>query len=158
MQQYREIKEENSNFAMRFKQTEKIEELANSKKQRNLKKTDETFHDLIIKYKERGYKIPDLSTAHNLFKQSPLLLENHKIEDYYRYFFKDTEHTDKSSNFLLNLNSNLNERIQTMDIDAQEMNSKYTPLKKMNKIFSKRATARQSIVVPIIGKTLKLLI
>lgn len=156
MEQYREIKEENCNFAMRFKQTEKIEELANSKKQRNLKKTDETFHDLIIKYKERGYKIPDLSTAHNLFKQSPLLLENHKIEDYYRYFFKDTEHTDKSSNFLLNLNSNLNERIQTSDIDAQEMNSKYASPKKTSKIFSKRTTARPSIVVPMVGETVKL--
>jgi hypothetical protein len=158
MQQYSEIKEENNNFAMRFKQTEKIEEFANSKKQRNLKKTDETFHDLIINYKERGYKIPDLSTDHNLFKQSPLLLENHKIEDYYRYFFKATEHTDKSSNFLLNLNSHLNERIQTTDMEVQEVNNKFpSPNSKTSKIFSKRSTARPSIFTPLVSETVKLL-
>ena len=108
MRVFNEIKEENDNFASRFKQTEKIEEFTNSKKPKNLKKTDETFHDLIINYKNMGYKIPDLSTNHNLFKQSPLLLENHKIEDYYRYFFKTNEIVDKSSNFLMKLNSNLN--------------------------------------------------
>ena len=46
---------------------------------------DVIFEDLFIKYKQRGYKIPNLSTKHNLFSASPLLLQNKKINDFYEY-------------------------------------------------------------------------
>ena len=45
-----------------------------------------TFEDLILDYKQKGYKIPDFSTKHNLFSQSPLLLSSfNKIKMYYKY-------------------------------------------------------------------------
>ena len=36
----------------------------------------DTFNELIKIYKKRGYKIPDLSVKHNIFKIEPLLEEN----------------------------------------------------------------------------------
>ena len=38
-----------------------------------------TFGDLISNYKDKGYKISDLSTKKSLFEPSPLLLDNNKI-------------------------------------------------------------------------------
>ena len=40
------------------------------------KKTEDVFHDLIVQYKSKGYKIPNLSKTNNLFKKNPLLIEN----------------------------------------------------------------------------------
>lgn len=47
------------------------------------KKTDEVFHDLIVQYSNKGYKIPNLDRSHNLFKRSPLLIENKEDVDVY---------------------------------------------------------------------------
>jgi hypothetical protein len=41
------------------------------------KKTDEVFHNLIVQYNNKGYKIPNLDRSHNLFKRSPLLIYYH---------------------------------------------------------------------------------
>ena len=38
-----------------------------------------SFADLISTYKDKGYKVSDLSTKNNLFDPTPLLLENDKI-------------------------------------------------------------------------------
>ena len=46
--------------------------------------TNEIFHDLILEYKNKGYKIPNLSLKNNLFKKNPLLIETKKdVEVYY---------------------------------------------------------------------------
>lgn len=49
------------------------------------KKTEDVFHDLVVAYNNKGYKIPNLSRSHNLFKRNPLLIENKKdVEIYYQ--------------------------------------------------------------------------
>jgi len=44
----------------------------------------ESFSPLVIEYKQRGYKIPDLTLKHNLFKKNPLIIESRK--DIYTYY------------------------------------------------------------------------
>ena len=59
------------------------------------------FEDLFIKYKQKGYKIPDLSTKHNLFSLSPLLLQNNKLNDFYEYEkYKEKSKNKKKNNKL----------------------------------------------------------
>jgi hypothetical protein len=52
------------------------------------KNTEEKFHDLITQYKQRGYKIPDLSIKRNLFTPNPLLLDKNKVNNYYSFYKK----------------------------------------------------------------------
>ena len=47
------------------------------------KKIEESFKDLLIEYKEKGYKKPNFSLKRNLFRPNPLLLENNKLLGYY---------------------------------------------------------------------------
>ena len=54
------------------------------------KTTREIFHDLVAQYEYKGYKIPNLSHSHNLFKRSPLLIENKNDVDMY---YKDDPST-----------------------------------------------------------------
>jgi hypothetical protein len=134
MQEYNEIKLENMNFRKKFKQTEKIEEFSNRKNLRNESKTDATFRDLIRTYRNKGYKIPDLSTKRNLFNPTPLLLEPHRIEDYYKY--KDVSSRiveDNSTKFLGKLNIISNERLQSNDLESEIFNKKITTTKKETK-------------------------
>ena len=62
-----------------------ISELGNNLQKSELfnKKTDEVFHDLIVQYSNKGYKIPNLDRSHNLFKRTPLLIENKEDVDVY---------------------------------------------------------------------------
>ena len=74
---YKKMHEENKLFADSYKLFDEI---------RIKKKYNEvTFKELIAEYKQKNYKIPDLSTKHNLFEESPLLLGKSKIIDYYKY-------------------------------------------------------------------------
>lgn len=75
--EYKIIHEKNKEFLESYKLFEEI-----TKKKYHI---EDSFKDLIIKYKELHYKIPDFSTRHNLFTSSPLLLHNKKIEDFYKY-------------------------------------------------------------------------
>ena len=50
------------------------------------KNYEKEFKDLLEKYKQNGYKIPDLSMEHNLFKINPLLFNDRKINDFYTFF------------------------------------------------------------------------
>ena len=47
------------------------------------KKIKESFKTLIENYKERGYKTPNFSSAKNIFKPNPLLINNDKLIDYF---------------------------------------------------------------------------
>ena len=60
-----------------------ISELNNSLQKSSFfnKTTKETFHDLVTQYENKGYKIPDFTK--NIFKRSPLLIENKKDVDLY---------------------------------------------------------------------------
>jgi hypothetical protein len=62
------------------------------------KKTDEVFHDLIVQYSNKGYKIPNLDRSHNLFKRSPLLIENKDDVD---VFYQDDPST--KGNFITDI-------------------------------------------------------
>ena len=63
------------------------------------KKTDEVFHDLIVQYGNKGYKIPNLDRSHNLFKRTPLLIENKEDVD---VFYQDDPST--KGNFITDIN------------------------------------------------------
>ena len=63
------------------------------------KKTDEVFHDLIVQYSNKGYKIPNLDRSHNLFKRTPLLIENKEDVDVY---YQDDPTT--KGNFITDIN------------------------------------------------------
>ena len=58
-------------------------------------KIEESFKDVIKKYKEKGYKTPNFSPSNSLFTQNPLLMPNNKINDYFVIHSKKT----KSPNF-----------------------------------------------------------
>ncbi len=79
------LKNENEEFSKQYKKISK----------RNLGPED-TFREIIGEYKERGYKIPNLTVQHNLFQINPLIeSDNGKLTD------------ELYSNFL-NLNKNEN--------------------------------------------------
>ncbi len=76
-EKYKKMHEENKIFTESYKLFDKI---------RTKKKYNEvTFKELIAEYKQKNYKIPDLTSKHNLFEESPLLLNKSKIFDYYKY-------------------------------------------------------------------------
>ena len=56
---------------------------------------DETFRELIDEYKKKGYKIPNLTLQHNIFKMNPLIEnENEKIIDGLQTNFKTISHSE----------------------------------------------------------------
>lgn len=114
---YVEIKEDNEQFLSQFKKFGNIKELLQkSNYNKQFPKVENTFEDLIKSYKSKGYKIPDLSVKHNLFKPSPLLLENKHIEEYYRY--QEAKNINiKDCKFLQNLESKLISTISTCVIN-----------------------------------------
>ena len=86
-QDFHHIKSENDLFSHQFKSEKNIKAFFKGLKvPKKAKKKEEleldTFNELIKIYKKRGYKIPDLSVKHNIFKIEPLLEENEsKIKD-----------------------------------------------------------------------------
>lgn len=81
------------------------------------KKTEEVFHDLVVEYQSKGYKIPNLSRSHNLFKKNPLLIENRNdVENYYQddpstkgHFINDiSDYKEKNWIFLNKVNKQCN--------------------------------------------------
>ena len=58
------------------------------------------MNDLVIKYQNKGYKIPNLSQTHNLFKKNPLLIENKKDVD--RYY---QEEPNTKGNYISDINN-----------------------------------------------------
>ena len=65
---YQRIKSDNTKF---------FKDFLKAKNQQQLKSPKETFKYLIKEYEDKGYKIPNLSLNHNLFKKTPLI-ENSK--------------------------------------------------------------------------------
>ena len=91
-----------------------IDELNRNIKKNTLfnKTTKEIFSDIVNKYEQRGYKIPNLTIENNLFKKSPLLIENKKdVDEFYRtdintqgnYILDLNEFPEKNWNFLKKL-------------------------------------------------------
>ncbi len=96
----KELVVENNNFIESYSNVQKLYP----------KNTEEKFHDLITQYKQRGYKIPDLSIKRNLFTPNPLLLDKNKVNNYYSFYKKkkktisllSPKHKDKHLQFLKN--------------------------------------------------------
>lgn len=107
--EYKELDKENKFFSKDYKNfTSRINKKLEAK---------EIFADLIHKYKEKGYKIPDLSTKHNIFNPTPLLLEGNNINRYFRNkYFNGTQDKilqDHTIDYLLNLNTRVeNEKLK----------------------------------------------
>ena len=79
----------------------------------------DTFHDLIIQYKNKKYKIPKLTTDHNVFNKSPLLEKNEGINGYYYNFSlktkKKIEDDEKNIKYMAKLSKNLRKRINKIN-------------------------------------------
>jgi hypothetical protein len=93
-----------------------------------MKGPEKVFADLICKYKDKGYQIPDLSTEKNLFKASPLLMEDHKLVNHYKTFTKMISE-DKNLDFLQHLSQ------QVMDKVASEHERKLNNFEKKTTTF-----------------------
>ena len=97
--------------------------------------TNEIFHDLILEYKNKGYKIPNLSLKNNLFKKNPLLIETKKdVEVFYDNcneikgdFITDIE-TVEEKNFVY-----LNKLKKIVEIQKEKISSENNKLKQKAK-------------------------
>ena len=102
------------------------------------------FSDLVIEYKNMGYKIPSLSLNHNLFNTS-LLLDDSKIKHYfetkkfgekeekqYEYikkveyfvnvFDEDFQIRNKNKNINIDNNKNSNENVEKKKLNIENIN------------------------------------
>ena len=79
---------------------------------------DEAFRDIILKYKKKGLKIPNLSTDKNLFKPSALLIDNAELKQYFKIKkgAKDQKGFDEKETFYISkVNNLLYKRLQELD-------------------------------------------
>ena len=60
-------------------------------------KYKDPFEDIKKAYNDKGYKIPNLSESHNLFKPTPLLMEKKDID---MYFKNNALHSNKSEKLI----------------------------------------------------------
>ena len=86
MQYYKDNKDINEEFQQQLNKTLKFDQyLAKKKNPYNGEnaRRDNAFRDIILEYKDKGYKIPDLSVRKNLFKTSALLIDNCNLKQYF---------------------------------------------------------------------------
>ena len=83
------LKEENDYFIQLYAKTKKLYPT----------KVEETFKDLICKYRNNDYIIPDLSDKKNLFNQNPLLLVGRDLQHFYLY--NDKNKKNKKNNYVI---------------------------------------------------------
>jgi len=116
--------------------------------------------DLITKYKQKNYKVRDLSLKNNLFEPSPLLMENNKIVDEYRFgdnakiYMKDLKFVMKTTNQLYDNKSDLEElkdKMSSRDIKAyqklDEAEKSKTKLEYLDNIKATKQYIRQSTIM-----------
>jgi hypothetical protein len=113
---YVELRDDNNNFSKAYEKSEKLKQLKNKYQQRmpknQQKEHGELFiNELIKKYQAKGFKIPNLSVKNNIFEPSPLLTENDKIYDLYKFKKHDDIIQDKNLGFLEKLQNIATERI-----------------------------------------------
>ena len=106
---YNELREENDNFSKSYNLAKTFKFKTKTDKIVTASSFQMTFVDLINKYEEKQYKVTDLSLKNNLFEPSPLLLENNKIVDYYR-FGDNTKIYEKDLKFLVKTNAQINDK------------------------------------------------
>ena len=137
------ITKENNSFKSEY--TKLMEKFQNS--------TLITFHDLISLYKNKGYKIPNLNSEHNLFRVNPLIEENtNKISYYFLTQQNVTTKKDvllsKSLLFLLKLNELIgknNNNNETKKIRRKSFQNKSTMISKKINPNEKKENLKKSI-------------
>ena len=129
MKEYKEIREENDNFTEKYNLA-KQRNPANAKNEINtVSAFQSTFVDLISRYNIKGIKVPDLSIKNNLFQPSPILMDNDRIVDYYRLGDNQKTYT-KDLNFLLKLNTSVNEKMLKDEKKLKFFNNNIMPSNK----------------------------
>jgi hypothetical protein len=121
----KELKEHNSLFSNNYKLHEKRKE----EKRKKMKHYEVPFKDLIRRYNEKKYRIPNLSVKDNLFEPSPLLLENKEIRDFYKYMTIE----DNECKFLEKVNSEVLDRMNSID---------FAPMVRRRSELSRRVSLR----------------
>lgn len=138
------ISKENNSFKSEY--TKLMEKFQNS--------TLITFHDLINLYKNKGYKIPNLNSEHNLFRVNPLIEENtNKISHYFltqqNVKTKKDILMSKSLLFLLKLNGLLGKNNNKNDIKKiirrKSVQKKSTMISKNLNFNEKKENLKKSI-------------
>lgn len=137
------ITKENNSFKSEY--TKLMEKFQNS--------TLITFHDLISLYKNKGYKIPNLNSEHNLFRVNPLIEENtNKISYYFLTQQNVTTKKDvllsKSLLFLLKLNELIgknNNNNETKKIRRKSVQNKSTMISKKINPNEQKENLKKSI-------------
>lgn len=134
MVNYRFLKEENDEFQKEINRTLKFGQYIAKKKNpyngENARR-DNAFKEIILKYKKKGYKIPDLSTEKNLFKPSALLIDNAELKQFFK-IKKGTKDNkgfeEKETFFISKVNNLLYDRLK--ELDSRVDPSKYKNLDK----------------------------
>jgi len=133
MLNYKFLKEENDDFQKEINRTLKFGQYITKKKNpyNENARRDNAFKDLILKYKKKGYKIPNLSTEKNLFKPSALLIDNEELKQFFKLKkgTKDNKGFEEKENFFISkVNNLLYDRLKEMDSRVDP--SKYKNLDK----------------------------
>lgn len=124
MKYYNKLKEENDNFLSKYKQAKvRVEERRKNSKNKATS-FEKTFEDLLSKYKEKGYKITDLSLKNKLFEPSALLLENNKIVSNFK-ILQNTNTYTKDLSFLQRISGSMTEKLLT---DEKLITHKHTDI------------------------------
>ncbi len=130
---YKILKEENDEFQKDINRTLKFGQYIAKKKNpyNENARRDEAFKEIILKYKKKGYNIPDLSTDSNLFKPSALLIDNAELRQFFN-MRKGTKSNkpfeDKETFFISKINNMLYDRLKELDTRVDP--SKYKNLEK----------------------------
>jgi hypothetical protein len=107
-EEIKDLKEHNDIFTIHYKKYGKrVEE-----KRKRLKHIETPFKDLIRKYNDKGYRIPNLSVKSNLFEPSPMLLEINEIKEFYKF----NTVGDGECKFLEKVNNAVIDRVNNIDI------------------------------------------
>lgn len=126
-EEYDELHDDNQHFYKYYQKIEELREVAEKKKLDKVNRIESTFMGLINKYRERGYKIPNLSVKNNLFAHSPLLMENSKLNEFYKFLTIEEIENNKDQVFI--------DKLQTLVTEKQSEKPEET-----KNVYSRRMT------------------
>lgn len=150
MTRYNFQREENDKFQNEINRTLKFEKYVAKKKNpyngENAKR-DEVFKEIILHYRAKGLKVPELTTEKNLFKPSALLIDDAQLKSYFQIKKGEKNHKgfdEKESYFISKINNLLYKRLQEIDERAD-----LSKLKKQDNIENFEANAYQTNLLGI---------
>jgi hypothetical protein len=138
--QIADVKDETSCFKEFFSKFAKFREDHFKKAIDKATSMEKTFDKLFCQYRARGYKIPDMSTDKNLFQPCPLLLEDSKVHDYYKYQKPEDLEDPKDQLFLIKLNDLITEKLDIKEDDISMQKKASIQNRRLTLAFIKRFT------------------